>query len=44
VNLTQVTATPAVDQFVIGVEPQATGGVLTFAWDDRRWSAPFTVK
>ena len=44
VNLTQAPATPPVDQFVIGVQPQGSGGVLTFAWDDRRWSAPFTVK
>ena len=44
VNLTQVSANPPVDQFVIGVQPQGTGGVLSFAWDDRRWTAPFSVK
>jgi hypothetical protein len=44
VNLTQATANPPVDQFVIGVQPQGTGGVLSFAWDDRRWTAPFSVK
>ncbi len=44
VNLTQASANPPVDQFVIGVQPQGTGGVLSFAWDDRRWTAPFTVK
>ena len=44
VNLTQTQASPAVEEFVIGVEPQSTGGVLSFAWDDRRWMAPFTVK
>ena len=44
VNLTQTQATPAVEQFVIGVQPQGSGGVLSFAWDDRRWTAPFTVK
>ena len=44
VNLTQVSANPPVDQFVIGVQPQGTGGVLSFAWDDRRWTAPFNVK
>jgi hypothetical protein len=44
VNLTQVSTNPPVDQFAIGVQPQGTGGVLTFAWDDRRWSAPFTVR
>ena len=44
VNLVQSQATPAVEQFVIGVEPQGSGGVLSFSWDDRRWTAPFTVK
>jgi len=44
VNLTQTTANPPVDQFVIGVQPQGSGGVLSFAWDDRQWTAPFTVK
>jgi hypothetical protein len=44
VNLTQTQASPAVEEFVIGVEPRSTGGVLSFAWDDRRWTAPFTVK
>ena len=44
VNLTQVSANPPVDQFVIGVQPQGSGGILSFAWDDRRWTAPFSVK
>lgn len=44
VNLNQASVKPPVDQFVIGVQPQGNGGVLTFAWDDRRWTAPFTVK
>lgn len=44
VNLTQASVNPPVDQFIIGVQPQANGGALTFAWDDRRWTAPFTVK
>ena len=44
VNLTQTAASPAVEEFVIGVQPQSTGGVLSFAWDDRRWTTPFTVK
>ena len=44
VNLTQTAASPAVEEFVIGVQPQSAGGVLSFAWDDRRWTAPFTVK
>lgn len=35
---------PPVDQFVIGVAPASSGGVLRFAWDDREYSIPFTVK
>jgi len=35
---------PPVEQFVIGVAPRGTGGVITFSWDDRQYSAPFTVK
>jgi hypothetical protein len=33
-----------VDEFVIGVTPQASGGLLRMAWDDREYSIPFTVK
>jgi hypothetical protein len=33
-----------VDQFVIGVSPQGSGGLLRMAWDDREYSVPFTVK
>jgi hypothetical protein len=33
-----------VDQFVIGVAPQGSGGLLRMAWDDREYSIPFTVK
>ena len=36
--------TQPVEQFVIGVAPQGTGGVLRLAWDDREYSVPFTVK
>ncbi len=35
---------PPVEQFVIGVAPRGQGGVITFSWDDRQYSAPFTVK
>jgi hypothetical protein len=35
---------PAVEQFVIGVAPRGQGGVITFTWDDRQYSAPFTVR
>jgi hypothetical protein len=32
------------ESFVIAVVPQGAGGVLRMAWDDREFSAPFTVK
>ncbi len=32
------------EQFVIGVVPQDSGGVLRMAWDDREFSLPFTVR
>jgi hypothetical protein len=35
---------PAVEQFVIGVAPRGPGGVISFSWDDRQYSVPFTVK
>jgi len=35
---------PQVEQFVIGVAPRGAGGVISFSWDDRQFSAPFTVK
>lgn len=44
VKLTQSQNSPPVEQFVIAVQPQGGGGVLTFSWDDRRYAAPFTVK
>ncbi|MFL5638481.1 MAG: DUF2911 domain-containing protein [Gemmatimonadaceae bacterium] len=44
VNLTSKQVSPPAEQFVIGVTPQAAGGVLTLTWDDRQYSAPFTVK
>ena len=44
VDLTTRTVSPPVEQFVIGVVPQGSGGVLRFAWDDREYSIPFTVK
>lgn len=33
-----------VEQFVIGVAPQESGGLLRMAWDDREFTLPFTVK
>jgi hypothetical protein len=44
VDLASKTASPPVEQFVIGVVPQGTGGVLRFAWDDKEYTVPFTVK
>jgi len=44
VNLTTRQVSPPVEQFVIGVAPQSSGGVLSLAWDDRQYTVPFTVK
>jgi hypothetical protein len=44
VDLTTRQLSQPVEQFVIGVAPQGSGGVLRFAWDDREFSVPFTVK
>ena len=33
-----------VEQLTISIEPQGTGGTLKIAWDDRAYSAPFTVQ
>lgn len=44
VDLTTRQVSPPVEQFVIGVVPQGTGGVLRFAWDDREYAVPFAVK
>jgi DUF2911 family protein len=44
VDLAGKQVSPPVEQFVIGVTPQAPGGLLTFTWDDRQYSVPFTVK
>jgi hypothetical protein len=43
-DLTARQVSTPVEQFVIGVVPQSTGGMLRFAWDDREYSIPFTVK
>ncbi len=44
VVLTAKQVSPPVDQFVIGVVPQGSGGLLRFSWDDREYTIPFTVK
>src|SRR5437762_3372511 len=44
VDLTGKQVSPPVEQFVIGVTPQGQGGLLSFTWDDRQYSVPFSVK
>lgn len=44
VDLAAKQVSPPVEQFVIGVAPQGSGGLLSFAWDDRQYSVPFIVK
>jgi len=44
IDLTSKQMSPPVEQFVIRLAPQGSGGVLRFAWDDREYSIPFTVK
>jgi hypothetical protein len=44
INLTSTHLSQPVEQFVIGVVPQGSGGVLRMAWDDREFSVPFIVK
>jgi hypothetical protein len=44
VDLAGKQVSPPVEQFVIGVVPQGSGGVLSFTWDDRQYSVPFAVK
>jgi hypothetical protein len=44
VDLSSRQLSPPIDQFVIGVVTQGSGGVMRFSWDDREYSVPFTVK
>lgn len=44
VNLGEEKLPQPLEQFTITIEPEATGGVIRFAWDDRRGSIPFTKK
>lgn len=43
-DLTSKQVSPPVEQFVIGIVPHGSGGLLRFSWDDREYSIPFTVK
>jgi hypothetical protein len=36
--------TAPVETFTFHVDPTASGGILRFAWDDREYSIPFTVR
>ena len=44
VDLTTNRLSHPVEQFVIGVVPQGSGGLLRMAWDDREFTVPFTVR
>ena len=44
VDLTSNRLSTPVEQFVIGLAPRGSGGVLRLAWDDREYLIPFTVK
>jgi DUF2911 family protein len=44
VDLISKQVSPPVEQFVIGVVPQSSGALLRFAWDDREYMIPFSVK
>jgi hypothetical protein len=44
IDLTSNHLSQPVEQFVIGVVPQGSGGLLRMAWDDREFTVPFTVK
>jgi len=44
VDLTSNRLSTPVEQFVISVVPQGSGGALRLAWDDREYLIPFTVK
>jgi len=44
INLKSAQLAQPVEQFVIGVVPQGTGGLIRMAWDNREFSVPFSVK
>ncbi|MGH7569594.1 MAG: DUF2911 domain-containing protein [Gemmatimonadales bacterium] len=44
VNLWEEKLPQPLEQFTITLEPEGTGGVIRFAWDDRRVSIPFTKR
>lgn len=44
IDLTTNRLPQPVEQFVIGIAPRGSGGVLRLAWDDREYVIPFTVR
>jgi len=44
VDLAGKRVSPPVEEFVIGLAPQGSGGQMSFTWDDRQYFVPFTVK
>ena len=44
VDLNTTQLSPPQEQFVIGVIPQGSGGLLRMAWDNREFTIPFTVR
>jgi hypothetical protein len=44
IDLVRRAASPAVPEFTIKVEPQGSGGVMRFIWNDREYFVPFTVR
>lgn len=44
IDLVRRPVSPAVPEFTIKVEPQGSGGVMRFIWNDREYFVPFTVR
>lgn len=44
IDLAQSTLATPVEQFTIGITPQAGGGTLRMQWDNREYSIPFRLK
>lgn len=44
IDLVRRAASPVVPEFTIKVEPQGSGGVMRFIWNDREYFVPFTVR
>jgi hypothetical protein len=44
IDLVRRAASPLVPEFTIKDEPQGSGGVMRFIWNDREYFVPFTVR